>query len=175
MNIKAQIVGQVFIFILAAGLAVLIIAYGYSAITGFTERTKEIAFINFKTDLQTEIRTIASDFGSVKRLDLTMPGNFRKLCLIDLYKNPNNYCLCSSSPNCIGNSLDNNPLICDSWRNPSFPRPDNAFLVPITPIKLSTIEIEEGYICLEPIGNKISLKLEGFGNRTKVSKWPVQT
>ncbi|MBR9691282.1 hypothetical protein GOV06_00690 [Candidatus Woesearchaeota archaeon] len=166
---KAQIIGQVFIFILAAGLAVLIIGYGYNAISSFTSRTEDIAFINFKTDLQTEVRTMASDFGSVKRLDLNMPGRFQMLCLIDLNKRniAATSCLCTQCQGIYKN--DYQPEICDAWTTSG--NLENAFLVPITPFKLSSMEIENGYICIFPRGNKISLKIEGRGDRTKVSEW----
>ena len=168
---KAQIIGQVFIFIIAAALAALIIAYGYKAITSFTSRTGEIALVNFKTDLQAEIKTIASDFGSVKRLDLTMPGDYEMLCLLDISKKgqAQGSCLCRR---CAGiQAKDYQPEVCDEWENPAFPEPNNAFLIPITPLKLSTMEINNGYVCIKPKGNRISLRLEGVGGKTKVSEW----
>jgi hypothetical protein len=169
MNKKAQIAGQVFIFILAAALAILILAYGYKAISSFTARTQDIAFINFKTDLQNEARKMASEYGSVKKLDLTMPGNFEMLCLVDLNKRSQagSSCLCRQ---CSGiYERDFQPEVCDAWTTPG--NEENAFLIPITPIKLQSIEIDGGYLCIAPLGNKISLRLEGLGDRTKISKW----
>ncbi|MBW2996269.1 hypothetical protein KY332_03140 [Candidatus Woesearchaeota archaeon] len=161
---KAQIAGQVFIFILAAVLAILIITYGYRAIKSFTDRTSQIALVSFKNTLESELRTTASDPRSVNKLDLVIPGNFEKFCIIDLAKPPSNE-ICSPGPNY-------NPFICDAWQNPSYPDPENAFFIPMTPMKLPTIEIDPpGYLCPIPSKNKISLRLEGKGDRAKVSEW----
>ncbi|MEE9525081.1 MAG: hypothetical protein V3V78_00560 [Candidatus Woesearchaeota archaeon] len=171
MNKKAQIAGQVFIFILAAALAALIIGYGYKAINTFTSRTEQIALINFRTDLQTEIRTIASDFGSVKRLDLNLPSDFKAFCMVDLNKRDqaNTTCICSQSFSCEGNPDDYDPLICDAWTTPG--TIESAFLVPLTAIKISPVEIEDTYKCFSPKGNKISLRIEGRGSHTSVKEW----
>jgi len=162
---KAQIIGEVFLFIMAAALAVLIIIYGYKALSGFTSRTEEISLVNFKTDLQSEIRTIASDYGSVKKLDLTMPGRFDVFCLIDIEQRN----LASTTGLCTLGHPDYNPEVCDAWETEG--NEENAFLIPITPIKVSKMDIDGGYLCIKPTGNKISLRLEGLGDRTKVSEW----
>ena len=50
-NKKAQL-GQVFIYIFAAILAVSIMLYGYRTIKGFGQRTEQIGLVRFKTDLE---------------------------------------------------------------------------------------------------------------------------
>ena len=159
---KAQIAGEIFVFILAAVLAILIIAYGYRAIAGFTARTNEIALAELTTKLQSEIRTISSSH-DVKRIDLRLPGKYEKICLIDFSRYSPDSCLCRQG--CV----DYNPIICDAWGTEGYEY--NVFLIPIEPIKVSRIEIEEGYICLKPERNKVSLRLEGLGDRAKVSEW----
>ena len=167
---KAQVVGQVFIFILAAGLAVLIIGYGFKAITTFTARTDDIALANFKADLQSNVKTISSDFGSVKKVELVMPGGYTKLCLVDLTSGPSGKCICT-----LG-CQDYNPFVCDSWETArdSDKFKDNAFLVSresAESIQVSPIEADNGYVCITPIGSRLTLRLEGLGRATKVSEW----
>jgi len=164
---KAQIIGQVFIFLLAAVIAILIIIYGYRAITGFTEKTQDITLLNFKTNLEREIRKMASEYGSVKRLDLNLPSNYDKFCIVDLdYQNKGNTPLCTSS------SKEFQPEICDTWTAPG--NEYNAFLIPINPIEVPDVQINNGYICPTVRGNEISLRLEGLGDQTKVSEWSVE-
>jgi len=177
---KAQL-GQVFIFILAAALAILIIVYGYKAISSFTSRTEDIALVNLKTTLQSEVRTIASDYGSVKKVDISLPGKYDMLCLIDLQYPDNlkqNKCLCRAD--CAGvYANDYNPTVCDAWETPGYEY--NAFLVSgnsFESIELTDINIIEpatnqnlGYICIAPSGNRISLRLEGAGDSTNVYEW----
>ncbi len=166
-NKKAQIIGQVFIFILAALIAVLIIIYGYRAIVSFTQKTEDITLLNFQTGLEREIRKMASEYGSVKRLDLNLPSNYDKFCIVYLdYQNK------ERTPLCTPNSDNFEPGICDAWTTDG--NQDNAFLIPIYPMEVPDVQISEGYLCPTVRGNKISLRLEGLGDRTKVSEWPVE-
>jgi len=173
MNKKAQVAGQVFIFILAAVLAILIIIYGFNAISGFIKRTDDIAFINFKTALQSETRKITSAYGSVKRLELALPGQFQMLCFIDLsasQSDKDQTCLCNKN-NCNENNLHEfQPEVCDAWETEG--NEISAYLVPTQEIKLTPIEIDSHYLCILPrTGNKINLRLEGAGDKTKISEW----
>ena len=172
MQKKSQVAGQIFISILAAILAILIIEYGYRAISSFTSRTEDIALAELTTKLQSEIRTIASSH-DVRRLDLRLPSRYEKLCLtsqeypIELRKNS---CLCNKASCSLANEKDYNLLICDAWTTENYDK--NAFLIPIRPIKITTtIEMNNGYICLEPEGGVVSLRLEGMGDRAKASVW----
>lgn len=168
MRKKSQVIGQVFIFILAAVLAVLIIAYGYKAIQVFILRTDEIALVNFKTDLQSEIRTISSLYGDKKTIELAIPGKYQMLCLLDIdYNDKGSTCLCSKNF-CVGNEEEYQPEVCDAWETPG--NQDNAFLVPISPIKLSKLKLENGYLCITPRGATLSLVIEGKGDSTAVSR-----
>ena len=145
----------------------LIIIYGYSAIGEFIGRTKDIALINFKTDLQSEVRVMAKDFGSVKKVELQMPGDTEMLCLVDLnYANKATTCLCER---CTNKEKEFQPAVCDSWTTPG--NEDNAFLFPLTPMKVVNMEIDNGYICISPNGPRVSLRLEGKGDKTHVSEW----
>ena len=168
---KSQIAGQVFIFILAAAMAILIIVYGYKAISSFTSRTEEIALINFKTGLQSEIRTIASDYGSVKKLELMLPQDFKEICFIDL-DSAKTSAQKQSTSLCSGPKA--RPEVCDAWKNPTSER-ENVFLIPSYPIKVARIQLlDSDFLCMTPIGNKLSLRLEGKGDRTYISEWLAQ-
>jgi len=171
---KAQL-SQVFIYIFAAVLAVSIMLYGYRMIKGFGQRTEQIGLVRFKTDLESEIRQIASDYGSVKKVELTLPSKYIKVCFIDstiTYEtNPeviNNSEICKIEP---GNP-NFNPLGCDAWRSGT----QNIFLVPWADFVIKTgkikVDPEGDYaLCIPTINNRITLRLEGLGDRTKIEKW----
>ena len=82
---KGQIIGQVFIYILAVILTAIILGYGYRAIVSFKEKSEQVSYINFRTELQNAVEAITPDFGSVKIIDLSVPGNFKKVCLVRNY------------------------------------------------------------------------------------------
>jgi len=164
---KAQL-SQVFIYIFAAVLAVSIMLYGYRMIKGFGQRTEQIALVRFKTDLESEIRTIASDYGSVKKVELTLPSRYTKVCFVDFSKPIG---VIESSKTCTPGNPDFNPLGCDAWKDQT----QNIFLVPWTDFVIKTEKIEitepDGALCIQTINNRITLRLEGLGDRAKLEKW----
>ena len=63
---KAMGVGQVFIFIVAAITFALIMIFGYKAISGFVSTGEDVAFVQFKTDLENSVRKIYTEYGAVR-------------------------------------------------------------------------------------------------------------
>jgi len=165
---KAQVAGQVFIFILAAVIAILTLLYGYNAIfgkSGIVTRAEEIAEINFRTEVETQIRTIASDFGRVKKLELSLPGKAEQLCIIDLNQRDK----AVTSPICSPNNLAYQPEVCDAWKTEGYQ--NNIFLLPLSPFRAVPLHLDDGFLCVQPVGIKITLRLHGLGDATNVSEW----
>ncbi len=158
---KAQIMGQVFIFILAAAIFMMILVYGYKAIAGFTQKSEEVALIDMKTSLQSAVEEISLDYGSVKKLELTIPSKYYEICFVDLSVD--------APPTAF---QEEHPLMFDAWLSGA----QNVFLVPMaeTPITVGKIVIDQEYFCLPVKSGKISLRLEGLGDSTKISEWPRQ-
>jgi len=163
MNKKAQVFGQVFVLIIAAIVFLLIIFYGYRAITGFTERSEQVALVEFETELESSVKQIAIDYGSVKKLELSLPGKYKQVCFVDLDKVP------ELPPN---NALSENyPLVWDSVTSGS---PQNVFLIPPSdmPITVEKMTITARFFCLTVVDGKIALRLRGLGASTEISEWP---
>jgi hypothetical protein len=57
---KAQVAGQIFIYITAIVIVGLIIVYGYSAIKGFTERGEEVEYITMQKSVENAVKSIAA-------------------------------------------------------------------------------------------------------------------
>jgi len=160
---KAQVAGQVFVFMIAIVLAGLILLYGYNAIfgqDGFIHRTEQIAIVRFETDLSSAVSSISSDYGSIKKFESALPSEYQKVCLLDLSK--------SSGSICNPDSSDYHPIICDAWQTTG--NTQNVFLVPMTDtaITVSTLEIEQGSICFPVRKGKVTFWLEGKGDKTKI-------
>lgn len=155
---KAQIIGQVFIFILAAALFILILTYGYKAIVGFSKRSEQVALVEFQTELESAIRSISLDYGSVKKLELTLPAKYIEVCFVDLNMQP------SSEFEQI------HPRMHEAWVSGT----QNVFLTPMeeNPFNVGKISLgEKGYLCFPITAGKITLRLEGLGERTGISQW----
>ncbi len=156
---KAQIMGQVFIFILAAALFILILTYGYKAIAGFGKRSEQVALIEFQTSLESAVKSISLDYGSVKRIELILPSKYTEICLVDLSLPP------SSEFEQI------HPRMHEAWLSET----QNVFLTPMeeSPIDVGKISVgPKGYLCVPIAGGRVVLRLEGIGDRTGISEWP---
>jgi len=167
---KAQL-GQVFVFILAAFLAVSIMLYGYKAISGFGEKSEQISLVRFKTDLEAEIRQISSDYGSVKMVELGLPTKYTKVCFVDFEKSAAEV---ETSNVCSVGNTDYNPLGCDAWKDQT----QNIFLVPwsdfvIKADKIKVVE-DDGALCVPNLGGKFVLRLTGLGDKVQIERWEEQ-
>jgi len=151
---KAQMIGQIFIFILAAILFVLIITYGYRAINDFLQRSEQVTLIGFKEELKSGIERIKRDYGSVRKLELQVPKRYNEVCIVD--------------PDCDPSLESFNPIMYNACLTGT----ENIFLVPKqeTPIFVPDIKVDGGYLCV-PTSGVVTLRLEGLGKTARVSEW----
>ncbi len=159
---KAQ-AQQIFIYILAIVLAGLIFLYGYRAIAGFLGETERVNLVNFQKEIEREIRTIAPDTGTVRKVELSLPSRYEKVCFVDYDSAP------QDTADCLNDYPELNALMCDAWTA----KTQNVMLEPWADIKIKTpdLKIENGYLCVEPINGRITLRVEGLGKKAKVSEW----
>jgi|TARA_B100001964_G_C14128977_1_gene551945 hypothetical protein len=168
---KAQITGQVFIYILSAMVFALVLVYGYKAIGDFLNRADQVAEIELSTDLKSSIKTIASS-QDVKQKAISIPAKFKQICFIDLNKDAKTTNMCDITHG------DYNLVICNFWDSNA---EQNVFLLPNpSDVKVFVGEIEPrepdqtplDYLCMNITNGKVKLKLQGLGDRTGISAWP---
>ena len=158
-----QLMGQIFIYILAVILTAVILGYGYKAVVTFKQKSEQVSYIQFKTELQNAVESITSDFGSVKILDLSVPGNFEEVCFVKTY------------PSDIPETITNNkyPIISDST---SSNVEKNVFLVETLTKEsfyIGKINVDPDLYCINVLSGRVRLRLEGMGDHTKISKMPL--
>lgn len=161
---KAQIAGQVFIYVLAVALFALIISYGYRAVATFTSQGEQVALIEFKTDLSSSVKSISYTQDKEKR-EFILPSKVNEICFIDLGMDAN--------IDGLGMQSKSN-LIFDSWESKV---KQNVFLIPSANIKIdignitliNSIGDRVSYFCHKTPQHRISLMLEGLGARTQIS------
>lgn len=157
MNKRAQMIGQIFVFVVAAIVFILILMYGYRAISNFLERSEQVALIDFKSDLESAVEVIKRDYGSVRKVELRLPKRYTELCIVDVdrcealeQQRPLMYSLCIAGS-------------------------ENVFLVPKqeTPIFLEGISVPDpGFVCVPVVNGNVALRLEGLGKSALISEWP---
>jgi len=156
---RSQIIGQIFIYIVAIVLISFILVYGYKAIKMFQDKESRISYLQFKTDLQSGVRTIASDYGTVKTLKFQVPSGYRTVCFVRSY------------PELPTLSNPDYPLIVN---NVNSDVGDNVFLVNDDmeeSFSAGKIEVGDGedMLCLDVFSGTLKLRIEGRGNRARLS------
>lgn len=168
MNKRAQTIGQVFIFIIAAVVFILILLYGYKSVMNFVQRGEEVQLIDLKNELESAITVIKQDYGSVQKLVIKVPTKTEELCFVT-----------SNSVDAragLGERLrQDQPMFYTAWAAGN----ENIFLVPRQPTKIFIADIivdpeGNGYACIPVTGGRVALRIEGTGNKALISEWPVE-
>ena len=158
---RAQIYGQVFIYVLTLVLISFILAYGYKSIQNLNSRAEQLSCLKFQKDLQNSIQTILSDFGTVKRKDLQLCSNYQQICFVESVRAFNRI-----FPN--SNVFPVDPIIMDSIKSST---EKNAFLVSDTAKEsfyAGNISMDFDVLCID---SSKSLRLEGKGSYVALSQW----
>lgn len=80
---KAQISGQVFIYILAAVMIGLLFFIGMKAIGSIVQAGARINIDSTRSDLQSAVETTARQYGSVKKFEFNLPEKYDEICFVD--------------------------------------------------------------------------------------------
>ncbi len=162
MNKKALAISQVFMFLVMIITFAVIMLFGYKAIAGFLEQGQKVEFVQFKNDLESAVRRISLDYGSVRLEEFYLPPSYRKICFLDLdYKQTLQERLLAENPSLsettlqeraaaiIEDELDllcqEDPLACSVWEETLFKAPlgnglafadENVFLTPTAPVQI---------------------------------------
>ena len=166
-NKKGQGIGQVFVFIVAGLTFAFVMIFGYKAIADFLEKGETVEFLQFKNELETSIKQIASEYGAVRQTTFYLPARYEEVCLIDLdatYDQGSGIC-------------KKNPIACDVWETAFYEggysaADENVFFDPPAPvsIKVYKMELDDRYLCLNVSRGQFTLRLEGKGSRTHISE-----
>lgn len=159
---KAQIIGQVFIYILAGLVFVLIIAYGYKAVKYFIDRQEQVVLVDFRTDLETAVEGVKRDYGTVRKVTFKLPSKYFGVCFLDPIS-----CSTETPELILPNQKMNLPWTQDACAVKSA----NVFVVPRTlDLYIPDLQVDNGSVCI-PNTNGVVVKLEGTGKKAKVSQW----
>jgi len=168
MKKKAQIAGQIFIWILAIFILAIIVFYGYKAISSFMQRGEEVSFIQFKNTLESEVTRLSTQIGDVvvfnDRNPLNVPGKYKMVCFVsgDAYT--------TNVPSELSENL--RKVITAAIEEGIITDTENVFLEPLapSPIYVGNIEIEGGILCMEVVKGRIDIRLTGRGGATRIER-----
>jgi hypothetical protein len=165
---KAQMISQVFIYILTIVVFGVILLYGYKSIQGMTNKADMVLLIQLKKEIKNAVEK--TDYGSVTKQELSLPAKFNEICFVDLdfYNNA------AATDICNPVEEDYRPLVCDSWDDNV---QANLFLVKdamtVDSDYVGNIKIgnTDKYVCIKSVQGKAALRLEGKGRYVELSEW----
>ncbi len=166
MNKKGILIGQVLAFIIAGIIFILIIGFGYKAVTDLVQSSSDITVAELKSDLEAAVDSTKRSYGSVRKIELRTPNDVRELCFFDAKK-----CGEGKMPFDVksfeGNSLAWAASACNA-------KSANVFSVPRrVEIAMNEIRIESGYVCVPNVNGLVTIKLTGKGDSVKVHRWDI--
>lgn len=175
MKFRKSQIQQVFIYILAIIVFSMILLYGYKSIKGLGQKADDVILLQLKTKITSTVKKAVSDYGSVIREELDIPGDYDRVCFVDLSKSSE----ALDQEVCDSVSPDYEPLVCDSWEANA---KSNMFLLSksgdVLTYDIGDIRIEkdeggviEYYECINVLQQKIVLRLEGEGDYVLLSEW----
>lgn len=168
---RSQIQTQIFVYIIAAVLFSFVLIYGYNAIKDFRGKSEQVAYIKFRTNLVSAIKRVAPDYGTLKREEFFIGGEYTKACFVQSYNvdasrrvtianhldDPSaKYGMIADS---VGDEVDKNVFLFTSSFQESFD---------IGPINVTD---SKGYVCIDLVRGKARIQLEGKGDHAILSGW----
>lgn len=158
-------IGQVFVFIVAAITFAMIMIFGYKAISGFLSSGEDVAFVQFKTGLESSVKKLYTEFGSVRVEKFTAPSKYKQICFVDLDADYDPG-LCKFDQ-----------VACTVWEESAgYDSVDeNVFLKPSAPVKIKVYKISidpavgRNFLCANIENGFFTVVLEGKGDRTELS------
>lgn len=146
------------------------------------KKVDTINIVQFKTDLETSIEKIRSDYGSWRVLEFDVPEEITAVCFLE-YDVPIKIDISSSL--CLQEQPDFDYLICNAWTDyeaqvddgSSMAEFPNVYAKPSSAIEsdinIGRIETTTGdyYLCVEAVAGKIKIKATGLGDGTRIEAW----
>lgn len=158
MNTKAQTISQIFIFVLAGLVFILILTYGYKGIKSFTSKSEAVALIDMEKSLQTAVESIRLDFGSVKKVTVRVPSKYKQLCFVT-----------DSDQATLQALAQEHPLLAEAAKGGT----QNVFTIPLAKnaMNVDGIATQNGFHCVDVTTGGVDLRFESRGNDVLVSNW----
>lgn len=160
---KRSQANQVFIYILSVIIIGIILLFGYRAISQFGEKAEQVSYIKFKTDIQSIVRTMSSDYGSVKREEFIVGSVYKQICFVDSDATVSTLSddIHPVIKDMVGSGVDKNTFLMTDSIEESF--------------NVGKLEVDDdgpdSFICINSINGRIKVEFEGLGDRTKIREW----
>ncbi|MBN2567190.1 hypothetical protein JXB02_03855 [Candidatus Woesearchaeota archaeon] len=83
---RAQVQGQVIVYVLSLVVVSLILLYGYNAIRSFRDRAEDVETVQFRTEIQAAVKSLSADTGTFRKMEFFVPETIDEVCFADIVK-----------------------------------------------------------------------------------------
>jgi hypothetical protein len=163
---KAQIQSQLFIYLLAIIVIGFLLVFGTRAIMSLFSTVDEIDLLKFKTDIESNAKRIAPNYGKWEKFSFDVPREIEKVCFVE--HEGVDITAKQGAGLCDDMHSDYHFLMCNSWKDALSA---NVFTVPFQSLQGGSIYLGEvqingpdDYLCVPVVDGKLDLKLVGRGN-----------
>ncbi|MFH1591206.1 MAG: hypothetical protein ABIC95_04730 [archaeon] len=149
MEKRAQIPGQVIIYIFGAAVVIMVLFFGLRAVTSLGQQSKDIARVNFEKSLNREISQLVVEWGSMSEKTFSLPAGVNRICFIDATIDP-----MDPSEITTENLAKLNPIMVNYWKSANADESkENVFLIgeQVEPIFIGEEHSGESYFQVAPV------------------------
>ena len=160
---KAQISGQIFVFIFALIVASSILLLGYNYLNKILAAGEEADLKIFQDSITSDVQRAKGYGTEFKNKQYTLPPPYKAICFADLER--------ITAPQKAGIS---EPLIKNSVTSGTR---KNAFLSPdvTKSFYIDNLAVKDNYLCFVPAGRIVKISMVGCGDRTIITNLPSDT
>lgn len=166
-NKKAQIQGQIFIYILTVIIAGFIFVFGYNAIISFTEQIEISKLIDFEVEMKNTFSRIGSEYQSFEKHKFVLPSDYEKICFLNLdfvtTSHLAGYPLIIDS---LASGVKDNVFIYSNWLEKSLDVGD----IKILNNTCSDSSPEVAFNCITLFNGKFYLNIRGLGDKPEIEE-----
>ncbi len=172
MNKKSQNASQMFVYIIAIIIVGVILFFGYNAISDFIGRTDQITLVDFQNKMQSSIKSITNQYGSFKRKEFVLSGEYLEVCFV------RNYETSEVELEFVPANFADHPIILDNidFTDPISPIPlKNVFLIkqkgtePLDEIGKIKFAGNSMLKCFDVVDGRLTINIEGKGDHVVIS------
>ena len=162
MSQRAQIQGQIFVFLLALVIVGVILFLGYKGVDMMIKQGDKVQLDEFKRAVIDDAK-LYQDYGSTSEaIKYTLPSSIKYVCFLEMgaYNLANEICTPASD--------SYQSLACDAWDK----KTASVFTIPpkISDLKITTLNVQGGAFCAETVLGNIKVTYEGLGDKTLIKK-----
>jgi len=159
----------IFTVILAIIVVGFIIVFGISSFNKLRASAEQATMIEFQEEIKGSAKTVYSQYDTVRKLELMLPGKYDTICFVDMYYFASSADYTDIDDNRIRGSVEDGVEA-----NTFLLGPKNAFMpLYLGGDKSYVRNNNEPYKCIESADGYLTLRMQGLGNGVTIEKWPT--